>query len=170
MPPRVIRVVTETPVATSVVVEPSQTVRVSTVAPAPEQVVVNETELVVIDHPGTQGIPGPTGPMGENAYQLALDEGFVGTEAQWLATLVGPIGPQGPQGVPGAVVLSGSAYVHEQYAPDTTWAITHNLGFYPNVTTVDSANTRIEGDLNYIDSLALEVRFSVPIGGRAYLS
>ncbi|GGW67863.1 hypothetical protein [Streptomyces griseoloalbus] len=38
---------------------------------------------------------------GESAYQVAVDNGFTGTETEWLASLVGPVGPQGPQGVQG---------------------------------------------------------------------
>ena len=44
------------------------------------------------------------GAQGKSAYEVALDNGFVGTEEDWLASLVGPageIGPVGPQGVPG---------------------------------------------------------------------
>ena len=44
------------------------------------------------------------GAQGKSAYEVALDNGFVGTEEEWLASLVGPageIGPVGPQGVPG---------------------------------------------------------------------
>lgn len=33
-----------------------------------------------------------TGPSGKSAYQIALDNGFVGTQVQWLASLVGPEG------------------------------------------------------------------------------
>ena len=32
------------------------------------------------------------GPAGKSAYQEAVDNGFVGTESQWLASLVGPTG------------------------------------------------------------------------------
>lgn len=39
------------------------------------------------------GAAGPAGPDGESAYQIAVANGFVGTEAQWLASLVGPVGP-----------------------------------------------------------------------------
>ncbi len=45
------------------------------------------------------------GPEGLSAYDIALEHGFVGTEVEWLASLVGPegdVGPQGPQGDPGA--------------------------------------------------------------------
>ena len=56
---------------------------------------------------GLQGVQGLVGPKGDNgadgksAYQVAVDEGFVGTEAEWLASLVGPQGEQGPQGIEG---------------------------------------------------------------------
>ena len=56
---------------------------------------------------GIQGDVGPVGPAGVDgddglsAYQVALGGGFVGTEAQWLASLVGPQGPQGETGPQG---------------------------------------------------------------------
>jgi hypothetical protein len=165
--PRIVTVTTSTPAAKVVVTEPAPVVRIDAFAPAPETISVTEVEKVVIDHPGTQGLPGPSGGPGESAYQLALDSGFVGTEAQWLASLIGPAGPAGPAGSTAA--LAGT-YIHDQVTPSDTWVVTHWLGFNPNVTTVDSANTRIEGELFYLDLNSLELQFSVPIGGRAYLS
>lgn len=35
---------------------------------------------------------------GKSAYEIAVDHGFVGTEAEWLASLKGVTGPQGPKG------------------------------------------------------------------------
>lgn len=37
-------------------------------------------------------VAGPAGPNGPSAYDVAVSQGFVGTEAEWLATLVGPPG------------------------------------------------------------------------------
>ena len=34
--------------------------------------------------------PGITGPGGDSAYEVAVAEGFAGTESEWLASLVGP--------------------------------------------------------------------------------
>ena len=51
------------------------------------------------------------GAQGKSAYEVALDNGFVGTEEDWLASLVGPageIGPVGPQGVPGVPGKDGA--------------------------------------------------------------
>jgi hypothetical protein len=64
------------------------------------------TALVVqlIEDAVLEGVPGPAG---KSAYQVAIDNGFVGTEAAWLTSLVGPQGdtgdqgPQGIQGIPG---------------------------------------------------------------------
>ena len=35
---------------------------------------------------------GPTGPEGPSAYEIAVLNGFVGTEEEWLASLIGPPG------------------------------------------------------------------------------
>lgn len=38
---------------------------------------------------GATGATGPQGPDGDSAYQVAVDNGFVGTEAEWLDSLKG---------------------------------------------------------------------------------
>ena len=38
------------------------------------------------------------GPQGDSAYQVAVEQGFVGTKDEWLASLVGPEGPRGVSG------------------------------------------------------------------------
>ena len=48
-----------------------------------------------------------TGLKGESAYELAVQEGFEGTEEEWLASLVGPQGPQGIQGIQGEQGIQG---------------------------------------------------------------
>ncbi|MDP1554483.1 MAG: hypothetical protein Q8L84_03400 [Hyphomonas sp.] len=37
-------------------------------------------------------VAGPIGPGGPSAYQVAVAQGFTGTEAEWLETLIGPPG------------------------------------------------------------------------------
>jgi len=58
---------------------------------------------------------GLMGEPGLSAYAVAVENGFTGTESQWLASLIGPQGPQGikgdtgpagPEGVSGADGLS----------------------------------------------------------------
>ncbi len=50
------------------------------------------------------------GRPGKSAYEIALDNGFSGTEAEWLAALVGPRGDDGdpgPKGDPGPAGPAG---------------------------------------------------------------
>lgn len=50
---------------------------------------------------GTQGPPGPSGPAGEDgksAYEIAVENGFQGTETEWLASLKGAPGTPGQKG------------------------------------------------------------------------
>lgn len=50
----------------------------------------------------------PSSSNGESAYQVAVDNGFVGTETEWLASLVGPTGQQGIQGIQGETGATGA--------------------------------------------------------------
>ena len=52
---------------------------------------------------------GEVGAQGKSAYQVAVDEGFVGTESAWLLTLKGIQGNQGIQGVTGIQGIQGLA-------------------------------------------------------------
>jgi hypothetical protein len=64
----------------------------------------------------------------------------------------------------------GSAYIHTQSAPASTWTIAHNLNRYPSVTVVDSANSVVIGNVTYLDTNNLVVTFSAPFSGYAYLN
>lgn len=50
---------------------------------------------------GKDGIDGAPGADGKSAYQIALDNGFEGTEAEWLESLKGEDGEPGAPGQPG---------------------------------------------------------------------
>ena len=56
------------------------------------------------------GGSGEPGANGKSAYEIAVANGFVGTETAWLASLKGEkgdIGAQGPQGIPGPQGIQG---------------------------------------------------------------
>lgn len=65
--------------------------------PAPSATNAFATEQYVADHAGE----GPPGADGASAYEVAVANGFVGTEAEWLASLVGADGADGADGAPG---------------------------------------------------------------------
>jgi hypothetical protein len=62
------------------------------------------------------------------------------------------------------------SYEHTQGAASASWAITHNLGFKPNVTVVDSAGNIVEGEIAYTNSNSLTVSFQSAFSGYAYIS
>lgn len=82
------------------------------------------------------------------------------------STVPGPAGPPGP---PGAT--SGDKnYRHQQLDPDDVWVINHQLSKRPVVQIFDSGGNEIEAATVHIDDQSLEIHFSVPYGGEAYLN
>lgn len=56
----------------------------------------------VVEGPvGPQGPAGADGAEGLSAYEVAVTNGYPGTEAEWLESLVGDTGPAGADGSPG---------------------------------------------------------------------
>ena len=57
---------------------------------------------------GEPGTAGPQGPEGKSAYEVAVENGFEGTEEEWLESLHG--GPRGPQGYSAYEVAVNEGY------------------------------------------------------------
>lgn len=74
---------------------------------------------------------GDVGPAGKSAYEVAVDEGFVGDETAWLASLVGADGPQGPIGAPGTDGTDGTNGTDGAAGADgqSAYALAVELGF-----------------------------------------
>ena len=73
-------------------------------------------------------------------------------------------GGRGPAGI------SSVHYVHTQEAAAAEWTVTHNLGRYPSVTVVDSAESVVIGDVEYDSANCVILRFSAAFSGKAYLN
>ena len=130
---------------------------------------------------GTQGATGSQGPAGAQGLQGSSGpQGVQGTDGggvttQQLANAIAGAALGSTDDLPEGVVnkyftTSRVAYVHTQGAASNTWNVTHNLGFYPNVTVQDSAGTIYEGEITYTNSVSLTVTFSSAFSGKAYLS
>ena len=63
-----------------------------TLNPMPDFFGIQSNRIVIVP----TGIEGPQGPMGYDAYEVALGAGFVGDVDEWLDTLQGPQGEAGP--------------------------------------------------------------------------
>ena len=62
------------------------------------------------------------------------------------------------------------AYIHNQTSPASTWTVAHNLNKYPSVSVVDSAYEEVIGEIEYLTPNTLEVRFTAPFSGQAYIN
>lgn len=70
----------------------------------------------------------------------------------------------------GAVNKFDKNFVFNQAIASTSWSIVHNLGKFPSVTIVDSANTVVVGQIVNIDTNSLTLNFNAPFSGKAYLN
>jgi hypothetical protein len=61
-------------------------------------------------------------------------------------------------------------YSYHQSVASTTWTINHNLGFVPNVTTVNESLQQIEGVITTLSTTVVVIEFSDAVTGYAYLS
>lgn len=148
-----------------------------------EKVIVKEEKRkVIVSSPGPQGPAGRTILNGTSApannlgvtgdfYYNTVTTDFYGpklTDLSWSnATII-------------KLIQEGS-----EYSYSTSWEIaqvtgpisgiysvliTHNLGFFPNITTKDSSGETVETGLEYINTNTIKLTMAQPFSGTAYLS
>jgi len=90
---------------------------------------LNGTELTVIDRNGVSSSVDTKGDKGLSAYEVAVENGFVGTEAEWLASL------KGPKGDPSSadINLNGSVIT-----------VTNNAGDTESIDVLASTDERVQ--------------------------
>ena len=66
------------------------------------------------------------------------------------------------QGVP--------TFIFTQAVAATVWNVNHNLGKFPSITVIDTANTVVTGEYTYIDNNNVTLTFSAAFAGKAYLN
>jgi len=136
--------------AQGITIQATNPVVISVVPPSAAQ----STQSTVVVGPGQGGARGPQGL-----------QGATGSGAQGTAGSQGTQGLQGIQGTNRQI-----AYVHTQGVSSATWTISHNLNFYPNITTMDSTGAICEGEIVYTNPNSLTVTFLAAFSGVAYLS
>lgn len=71
---------------------------------------------------------------------------------------------------PAITINNSTQYQHTQTIAASTWIINHNLGFVPNVFTIDVNGIEIEGVVETQGLNIIHIIFSEPVAGYAYLS
>jgi hypothetical protein len=60
--------------------------------------------------------------------------------------------------------------IFTQGSASDTWSINHTLGGYPSVTVVNSTGTVVVGTVTYISTSEIQIEFTAPFSGTAYLT
>ena len=66
--------------------------------------------------------------------------------------------------------LADKTFEFTQGVPAVTWNIQHNLGKFPSITVIDTADTVVTGQYTYIDNNNVTLTFSAAFAGKAYLN
>ena len=61
-------------------------------------------------------------------------------------------------------------FIFNQGVAATTWNVNHNLGKFPSITVIDTANTVVTGEYTYTDNNNVTLTFSAGFAGKAYLN
>ena len=109
---------------------------------------------IPLDDPFERVVPSEfvvPGNDGKSAYELAVEGGFVGTEAQWLDS------------------LGNRSFVHVQSTPSSYWSISHSLGRPPAVSLLSDTGEEFDADVT-ATSTNVFVQLPSPISGQAILT
>lgn len=94
----------------------------------------------------------PIGSDGKSAYQIAVDNGFSGTQSEWLAS------------------IGSSRFEHNQSVANSTWVVNHNLGSRPNVCLLSTGGLEMMAEIIHISVNQVQVFFDSPVAGLAICS
>jgi hypothetical protein len=85
-------------------------------------------------------------------------------------TVVIPV-PATSLSVKGVTGGGGDAhYTHTQSTPEAVWTVTHNLNKKPSVVVVDSADTVVMGEIEYLTTNSVRLTFVGAFSGKAYFN
>lgn len=101
---------------------------------------LNYLMSAIADTQGAQGDTGENGYDGKSAYQVAVDNGFVGTESQWIESLKGV---QGEDGLSAYEIAVQYGYI----GTEEEWALQSELDLSSKVDKTEIGNT----DTNYVN-------------------
>ena len=102
-------------------------------------------------------LKGKNGIDGKSAYQLAVNGGFVGTEAEWIASLKGETGPIGPAGQTGETGATGPAGPQGEVGPkgDSYQITESDYAAIAGMISVPSKTSELTNDSNFVTDIKL---------------
>lgn len=67
-------------------------------------------------------------------------------------------------------LITQNNFVFDQQTASATWVVAHNMGKFPSVSIVDTANDQVEGEVRYNSNNQLTITFTAAVAGKAYLN
>lgn len=64
-------------------------------------------------------------------------------------------------------ITEDKSYVHYQRIASKVWNVKHDMGKFPSVSIIDSANTVVVGEIQYIDENTVTITFTSGFSGKA---
>ena len=68
------------------------------------------------------------------------------------------------------IAKSDKTFEFDQGQPALVWTIQHNLNKFPSVSVVDTANTVVNSQVNYVDKNNITINNTAQFAGKAYLN
>ena len=115
----------------------------------------HQEKTIKLQHVGRQGKEGPKGdpgvgiPTGGNDGDVLYKNGDGNYEVRWAAPLE----------------FSDKHFVAE-FIVTSTVAVNHNLNKYPSVAVMDTAGEEVVGQVEYLNTNQLVLKFAAPFSGR----
>jgi hypothetical protein len=101
-----------------------------------------ESSSILIHNIGQKGFDG------KSAYQIAVDNGFIGTEEDWLNNLY-------------------NGYTHTQASLSDTWVINHNLNKYPAIDLLTVGGMKFDATIVHTSLNQAIAYLAIPYTGLA---
>lgn len=70
----------------------------------------------------------------------------------------------------GTIYIRRETYIYHQTTASNMWVIEHELDRFPSVTVIDSAGTKVTGDVKYMSNRLIILTFAAAFSGTAYLN
>lgn len=67
-------------------------------------------------------------------------------------------------------LIAQNSFVFDQQVASAVWVVVHNMGKFPSVTIVDTANDQVEGEVRFNSNNQLTITFTAAVAGKAYLN
>lgn len=100
------------------------------------------------------------------------------TNAEYYIATIAYIGGNGVVATQGTqytiidfnIASGDKTFVFTQGVPASVWNIQHNLNKFPSVSVVDTSNTNVFSQIDYVDSNNLTITNTAQFAGKAYLN